>query len=139
MDVSAVTLKLAEKSTGKLEQLRESMDGVQCVEESAAIRPWTMDLTTISGDKSAAVMEKITWVSFNDLADSWAQRETTMLSFAQQAYLYVQHALNVTGTKTVTEDVAISPFPKLRSGSAAGHNARLSLHILGESRTVDST
>ena len=56
MDVSAVTLNPAEKSTGKLDR-EESMDGVQCVEESAAIPSWTMDLATIPVDKSAAVVD----------------------------------------------------------------------------------
>ena len=118
MDASAVTLNPAENSTGKLDR-GESMDGVQCVEESAAIPLWTMDLSTISVDKSAAVVDKIvrssrmrsaSRVASDDLADSGTQGETAMIGCAQQADSFVQHALNITGTKAMTEHVDPSPF-----------------------------
>ena len=59
VDASAVTLNQAEKSSGKLVQIGELMNGVQHVEELAAILPRIMDLATISEDKPAAVVDKI--------------------------------------------------------------------------------
>ena len=56
---SAVTLNPTEKSPGKLVQMREPMNGVQRIEELAAIPPRITDLATISADKSAAVVDKI--------------------------------------------------------------------------------
>ena len=61
VDASAVTLNQAEKSSGKLVQIGELMNGLQHVqvEELAAILPRIMDLATISEDKPAAVVDKI--------------------------------------------------------------------------------